>query len=125
MISAALTAFVCGVTEPIEFSFMFVAPLLYGIHVVLTGVSMYLLAAAHAQLGFSFSAGLIDLLLNATKSNTRHLWYVVGLGVVYFFVYYLVFSFVIKKFGLATPGREPVEDAPPQARPDAPPEPAT
>ncbi|WP_173098832.1 PTS transporter subunit EIIC [Actinomadura verrucosospora] len=128
MISAALTAFVCGVTEPIEFSFMFVAPLLYGIHVVLTGVSMYLLAAAHAQLGFSFSAGLIDLLLNATKSNTRHLWYVAALGVVYFFVYYLVFSFVIKKFGLATPGREPVEEAeeaPPQPRPDAPPEPAT
>ncbi|MFB4297773.1 PTS transporter subunit EIIC [Actinomadura sp. NTSP31] len=125
MVSAALTAFVCGVTEPIEFSFMFVAPLLYGIHVVLTGVSMYLLAAAHAQLGFSFSAGLIDLLLNATKSNTRHLWYVVGLGVVYFFVYYLVFSFVIKKFGLATPGREPAGEAPPESRPDAPPEPAT
>ncbi|TDD81233.1 PTS transporter subunit EIIC [Actinomadura rubrisoli] len=125
MISAALTAFVCGVTEPIEFSFMFVAPLLYGIHVVLTGVSMYVLAAADAQLGFSFSAGLIDMLLNATKSNTRHLWLVVAMGVVYFFLYYAVFTFVIKRFDLPTPGREPEEDMPPESAPDVPPERAT
>ncbi|MFD0685292.1 PTS transporter subunit EIIC [Actinomadura fibrosa] len=120
MVSAALTAFVCGVTEPIEFSFMFVAPLLYGIHVVLTGVSLYVLAAVHAQLGFSFSAGLIDMLLNATKSNTRHLWLIVALGAVYFLVYYAVFTIVIKKFDLPTPGREPEEDRPPESRPDAP-----
>ncbi|MQY07098.1 PTS transporter subunit EIIC [Actinomadura macrotermitis] len=110
MISAALTAFVCGVTEPIEFSFMFVAPLLYGIHVVLTGVSMYVLAAVDAQLGFSFSAGLIDMLLNATKSNTRHLILIVGLGVVYFFLYFAIFYFLIKRLNLPTPGREPEED---------------
>ncbi|MBO2448394.1 PTS transporter subunit EIIC [Actinomadura barringtoniae] len=107
MISAALTAFVCGVTEPIEFSFMFVAPVLYAIHVVLTGISMYVLAAIDAQLGFSFSAGLIDMLLNATKSNTKHLWAIIGLGVVYFFLYFGIFTFVIKKFNLPTPGREP------------------
>jgi PTS system N-acetylglucosamine-specific IIC component len=116
MISAALTAFVTGVTEPIEFSFMFVAPVLYGIHVLLTGVSMFLLAAIDAQLGFSFSAGLIDMLLNATKSNTRHLFLIIGLGVVYFALYYLIFTFVIRRFNLATPGREPEEDAPPETR---------
>ena len=121
MISAALTAFVTGVTEPIEFSFMFVAPVLYGIHVALTGVSMGVLAALDAQLGFSFSAGLIDLLLNATKSNTRHLWLIIGVGVLYFFLYYAIFYVVIRRFGLPTPGREPEEDTPPESRPDAPP----
>ncbi|MFV2172433.1 PTS transporter subunit EIIC [Actinomadura sp. LOL_016] len=120
MVSAALTAFVTGVTEPIEFSFMFVAPVLYAIHVVLTGVSMGVLAALDAQLGFSFSAGLIDLLLNATKSNTRHLWLIVGMGVLYFFLYYAIFYFVIKRFDLPTPGREPEEDTPPGSKPDAP-----
>ncbi|GAA2623274.1 PTS transporter subunit EIIC [Actinomadura fulvescens] len=111
MISAALTAFVCGVTEPIEFSFMFVAPVLYAIHVVLTGISMYILAAIDAQLGFAFSAGLIDMLLNATKSNTRHLWAVIGLGIIYFFLYFAIFYFVITKFNLPTPGREREEAA--------------
>ncbi|GGV09489.1 PTS sugar transporter subunit IIA [Actinomadura cremea] len=119
MVSAALTAFVTGVTEPIEFSFMFVAPVLYAIHVVLTGVSMGVLAALDAQLGFSFSAGLIDLLLNATKSNTRHLWLIVAMGVLYFFLYYAIFYFVIKRFDLPTPGREPEEDTPPESKPDA------
>ncbi|WP_258572873.1 PTS transporter subunit EIIC [Actinomadura parmotrematis] len=111
MVSAALTAFVCGVTEPIEFSFMFAAPPLYAIHVLLTGASMYLLAAADAQLGFTFSAGLIDLVLNATKDNTRHLWLVVGLGTVYFVLYFAVFTLLIRRFDLPTPGREP-EEAP-------------
>ncbi|MEV5575036.1 PTS transporter subunit EIIC [Spirillospora sp. NPDC052269] len=111
MVSSALTAFVCGVTEPIEFSFMFVAPLLYGIHVLLTGVSMYVLAAFDAQLGFSFSAGLIDMALNATKSNTRHLFLIIGMGVVYFFLYYAIFHVVITRLNLPTPGREPEDDA--------------
>ncbi|MFC5180068.1 PTS transporter subunit EIIC [Actinomadura harenae] len=111
MVSSALTAFVCGVTEPIEFSFMFVAPLLYGIHVLLTGVSMYVLAAFDAQLGFSFSAGLIDMLLNATKGNTRHLPLIIGMGVVYFFLYFALFSFLIVRLNLPTPGREPEETA--------------
>ncbi|HEY8481336.1 MAG TPA: PTS transporter subunit EIIC [Spirillospora sp.] len=107
MVSAGLTAFVTGVTEPIEFAFMFVAPVLYAVHVVLTGVSMALLEAAGAQLGFGFSAGLIDLLLNARKENTEGLWLILGLGVVYFFLYYLIFKFMIEKFDFATPGREP------------------
>ncbi|TMQ80272.1 PTS sugar transporter subunit IIA [Actinomadura soli] len=107
MLSAALTAFVTGVTEPIEFAFMFVAPVLYGVHVVLTGISMAVLEAAGAQLGFGFSAGGIDLLLNATKDNTEQLPLILGLGVVYFFVYYFIFKFLIEKFNFATPGREP------------------
>ncbi|TDC67563.1 PTS sugar transporter subunit IIA [Actinomadura sp. GC306] len=107
MVSAGLTAFVTGVTEPIEFAFMFVAPVLYGVHVVLTGISMAILEAAGAQLGFGFSAGLIDLLLNARKDNTEQLWLILGLGVVYFFLYYFIFKFMIEKFNFATPGREP------------------
>ncbi|XRQ11281.1 PTS transporter subunit EIIC [Actinomadura welshii] len=107
MVSAGLTAFITGVTEPIEFAFMFVAPVLYGVHVVLTGISMAILEAAGAQLGFGFSAGLIDLLLNARKDNTEQLWLILGLGVVYFFLYYFIFKFMIEKFNFATPGREP------------------
>ncbi|WP_439951692.1 PTS transporter subunit EIIC [Actinomadura kijaniata] len=121
MISSALTAFVCGITEPIEFAFMFVAPLLYGIHVVLTGVSMFVLAAADAQLGFAFSAGLIDMVLNATKSNTRQLPLIIGMGVLYFALYYAVFYFLIRKLDLPTPGREKDEDqTAPASGPDRP-----
>ncbi|WP_103562810.1 PTS transporter subunit EIIC [Actinomadura rubteroloni] len=105
MLSAALTAFLTGITEPIEFSFMFVAPVLYVVHVLLAGVALALLAAVHAQLGFSFSAGLIDLLLNATKDNTRHLALIVGLGLVYFVLYYVIFSVLIRRLNLPTPGR--------------------
>ncbi|MBT2210730.1 PTS transporter subunit EIIC [Actinomadura sp. NEAU-AAG7] len=107
MISAALTAFVTGVTEPIEFAFMFVAPVLYAVHVVLTGISMALMEAAGAQMGFGFSAGGIDMLLNASKDNTKGLPLIIGLGVLYFFVYYFVFKFLIVRFDFATPGREP------------------
>ncbi|MGI5206893.1 PTS transporter subunit EIIC [Spirillospora sp. CA-108201] len=110
MISAALTAFVTGVTEPIEFAFMFVAPVLYGVHVVLTGISMAVLEAAGAQLGFGFSAGGIDLLLNASKDNTKGLWLILGMGVLYFFLYYFIFKFLITKFNFATPGREPDDE---------------
>ncbi|MGI5323247.1 PTS transporter subunit EIIC [Actinomadura nitritigenes] len=107
MISAALTAFVTGVTEPIEFAFMFVAPVLYAVHVVLTGVSMAILNAAGAQLGFGFSAGGIDMLLNASKDNTKGLPLIIGMGVLYFVIYYFLFKFLIVKFNFATPGREP------------------
>ncbi|WP_433474423.1 PTS transporter subunit EIIC [Spirillospora sp. CA-142024] len=110
MISAALTAFVTGVTEPIEFAFMFVAPVLYAVHVVLTGISMAVLEAAGAQLGFGFSAGGIDLLLNASKDNTKGLALILGMGVLYFFLYYFIFKFLIVKFNFATPGREPDDE---------------
>ncbi|RSN55566.1 PTS transporter subunit EIIC [Actinomadura sp. WAC 06369] len=122
MISAALTAFVTGVTEPIEFAFMFVAPLLYGVHVVLTGISMAILEAAGAQLGFGFSAGLIDLLLNARKDNTEGLLLIIGMGVLYFILYYVIFRFLIVRFNIPTPGREPEGEESVAADPAADPE---
>ncbi|PZG16832.1 PTS sugar transporter subunit IIA [Spongiactinospora gelatinilytica] len=110
MISAALISFVTGITEPIEFAFIFVAPALFIAHAVLTGVSMALTAAMDGWLGFGFSAGLIDALLNASKSNTNNFWLIMGLGVIYGIGYYLIFSFLIRKLNIMTPGREPDSD---------------
>ncbi|WP_346776490.1 PTS transporter subunit EIIC [Streptomyces sp. HNM0574] len=109
MLSTALTSFVTGVTEPIEFSFLFVAPLLYVLHVVLTGVSMAVTWAFGVHDGFSFSAGLIDYVINwglATKP-----WLIIPIGLCFAAVYYAVFRFAIVKFDLKTPGREPEEVA--------------
>ncbi|WP_433547460.1 PTS transporter subunit EIIC [Streptomyces sp. CA-294286] len=108
MFSLALTAFVTGVTEPIEFTFMFIAPVLYAIHAVLTGVSMALTWALGMKDGFGFSAGAIDFLLNlgiATKP-----WMLVLVGLCFAAVYYVVFRFAITKFNLPTPGRESDEE---------------
>ncbi|MEU8994280.1 PTS transporter subunit EIIC [Streptomyces caniferus] len=108
MISLALTSFVCGITEPIEFSFMFIAPVLYGIHAVLTALSMALTWALGVHDGFTFSAGFIDYALNwnlATKP-----WMIIPIGLVFAAVYYLLFRFAITKFNLTTPGREPEEE---------------
>ncbi|MET9340183.1 PTS transporter subunit EIIC [Nonomuraea sp. NPDC003804] len=116
MVGAALTAFVTGITEPVEFAFIFVAPLLFVLHALLTGVSMALLATLDTRLGFSFSAGGIDMLLNATKSNTHHLVLIIAIGLVYFVLYYALFSFLIRKFDILTPGREPDEDTEQPAR---------
>ncbi|MEV0581951.1 PTS transporter subunit EIIC [Nonomuraea sp. NPDC050310] len=110
MIGGALTAFVTGITEPIEFAFIFVAPVLFVVHAVLTGLAMALLATLDTRLGFSFSAGLIDMLLNATKSNTHGLVLIILIGVAYFVIYYALFSFLIRKLNILTPGREPEED---------------
>lgn len=112
MISAALTAFVTGITEPIEFAFIFIAPVLFVVHVLLTGVSMALLNFLDAKLGFGFSAGLIDMLLNATKENTSGLPLILLVGVAYFFLYFGIFYFLIKKMNIPTPGREPIEEKP-------------
>ncbi|RCG27960.1 PTS sugar transporter subunit IIA [Sphaerisporangium album] len=120
MISAALVAFVTGVTEPIEFAFIFVAPLLFVIHALLTGLSMALVAAMDGHLGFNFSAGAIDAALNATKSNTDKFWQIMLLGLIYAVVYYVVFSFLIKRLDIFTPGREPEPD-PDSGEPAAPP----
>jgi PTS system N-acetylglucosamine-specific IIC component len=110
MLSAALASFVTGITEPIEFAFIFVAPLLLAVHAVLTGVAMAVTTLIGGQLGFGFSAGLLDLLLNASKSNTENLPGILLLGVVYGVVYYVVFSFLIRKLNIMTPGREPEPD---------------
>ncbi|MGK5556576.1 PTS transporter subunit EIIC [Actinomadura kijaniata] len=122
MVSAALTAFFTGITEPIEFSFVFVAPVLFGVHAVLTGISMALAAAFDAKLGFSFSAGLIDMLLNGSKSNTHNLLLLILMGLVYAAIYYVLFSVLIKKLNIATPGREPEGEDSVAADPAASPE---
>ncbi|MFJ9109166.1 PTS transporter subunit EIIC [Streptomyces sp. NPDC102283] len=108
MFSLALTSFVTGVTEPIEFTFMFIAPVLYAIHAVLTGVSMALTWALGMKDGFGFSAGLVDFGLNlgiATKP-----WMLVLVGLCFAVVYYVIFRFAITKFNLPTPGRESDEE---------------
>lgn len=104
LFSMALTSFLTGVTEPIEFSFMFLAPVLYGIHAVLMGVAMAAMDLFEVRLGFGFSAGLFDYVLNFSKS-TRPLW-LVPIGLAYFALYYGLFRFFIVRFNLATPGRE-------------------
>ena len=106
--SLALTSFLTGVTEPIEFSFMFLAPVLYAVHAVLTGLSMALMNILDIKLGFGFSAGLFDYVLNFSKA-THPLW-LIPIGAVYFGVYYGLFRFFILRFDLKTPGREPAEE---------------
>ena len=107
MLSVALTSFVTGITEPIEYSFLFVAPVLMAIHAVLTGVSMAVTWALGVHDGFSFSAGLIDYVINwglATKP-----WLIIPIGLGFAVVYYAIFRFAITRFNLQTPGREPDE----------------
>jgi PTS system N-acetylglucosamine-specific IIC component len=108
MFSLALTSFVTGVTEPIEFTFMFIAPVLYAIHAVLTGVSMALTWSLGMKDGFGFSAGLVDFLLNLGIASKP--WLLVLVGLCFAVVYYAVFRFAIIKFNLPTPGRESDEE---------------
>ncbi|MCG5218461.1 PTS transporter subunit EIIC [Streptosporangium soli] len=110
MLSAALISFVTGITEPIEFAFIFVAPVLFVVHAILTGISLAVTAAFDGWLGFGFSAGLIDAALNSGKSNTSNFWLIMGLGVIYAIVYYVIFSFLIRRLDIMTPGREPESD---------------
>lgn len=116
--SLALTSFLTGVTEPIEFSFMFLAPVLYAVHAVMTGVSMALMDALGIRLGFGFSAGLFDYVLNFNKATKP--WLLLPIGAAYFAVYYGLFRWAIRTFDLKTPGRDeaPAESAGPAiARP--------
>ncbi|MFF0832273.1 MULTISPECIES: PTS transporter subunit EIIC [unclassified Streptomyces] len=108
MLSVALTSFVTGITEPLEYSFLFVAPALYAVHAVLTGVSMAVTWALGVHDGFAFSAGLIDYVINwhlATKP-----WLIIPVGLCFAAVYYAVFRFAITRFDLRTPGRERAEE---------------
>jgi PTS system N-acetylglucosamine-specific IIC component len=109
LVSLALTSFLTGVTEPVEFTFMFLAPVLYALHAVATGVAMALMDFLHIRLGFSFSAGLFDYVLNFSSAQ-RPLW-LLPIGAVYFILYYGAFRYCIARFNLATPGREPDETA--------------
>ncbi|MFF3322057.1 PTS transporter subunit EIIC [Streptomyces sp. NPDC002889] len=107
MFSVALTSFVTGVTEPIEFSFMFVAPLLYGMHALLTGASMAITWALGVHAGFTFSAGLIDYVVN-WHLDTKP-WLIIPIGACFAVVYYVLFRFAITVFDIPTPGRGPEE----------------
>jgi PTS system N-acetylglucosamine-specific IIC component len=108
--SMALTSLLTGVTEPVEFTFMFLAPVLYAVHAVLTGLSFVIMNALNVKLGFSFSAGLFDYVLNFSRA-TNPLW-MLPIGIGYFAVYYTVFRFCIVKLNLKTPGRETEETTP-------------
>ena len=108
LLSAALTAFLTGITEPLEFTFLFVAPILYVVHCVLAGISFMLMHIFGVGVGMTFSGGLIDMtLFGIMQGNAKTHWlYIVLVGIVYFFVYWGVFTFLIKKFNFKTPGRE-------------------
>ncbi|MFE1837956.1 PTS transporter subunit EIIC [Streptomyces sviceus] len=108
MLSVALTSFVTGITEPIEYSFLFVAPLLYAVHAVLTGVSMAVTWGLGVHDGFSFSAGLIDYVINWNLATRP--WAIVPIGLCFAVLYYVIFRFAITRFDLKTPGREPEEE---------------
>ena len=103
--SIAFTSILTGVTEPIEFTFIFLAPALYAVHALLTGTAFIIMNALHVRLGFGFSAGLFDYVLNYSRA-THPLW-LLPVGALYFALYYLLFRFVIVRFDLDTPGREP------------------
>ncbi|MFF1404636.1 PTS transporter subunit EIIC [Streptomyces sp. NPDC058294] len=109
MLSVALTSFVTGITEPLEYSFLFVAPALYAVHAVLTGVSLGASWALGVHDGFSFSAGLIDYVINWNLATRP--WAVIPIGLAFAAVYYALFRFAITRFDLRTPGREPAEVA--------------
>jgi len=115
LLSVALTSLLTGVTEPIEFLFIFLAPLLFVLHAILTGLSMVVMDALGVKLGFGFSAGLFDYVLNYGLATRPLLLFPVG--AVYFAVYYFTFSWCIRRFNLPTPGREPATETPTATRP--------
>ena len=108
--SAALCAFVCGVTEPFEFGFMFLAPVLYLIYAALYGIFTVITVLVGFRAGFCFSAGATDLLFSASLPAANNTWMIIPLGIAAFVVFYLVFRFAILKFDLKTPGREDDEE---------------
>ncbi|MEH6453576.1 MAG: glucose PTS transporter subunit EIIB, partial [Psychromonas sp.] len=113
MLAASLASFFTGVTEPLEFSFMFVAPLLYVVHAVLTGISVYIAASMQWMAGFGFSAGLVDMVLSSQNPLAKQWYMLLVQGVAFFAIYYFVFTALIKGLNLKTPGREDdeVDDA--------------
>ena len=106
MMAGAFASFFTGITEPLEFSFMFVAPVLYFIHAVLTGISVFIAASMHWISGFGFSAGLVDMMLWVRNPLATHWYMLIPQGIVFFAIYYAIFRFTITKFNLLTPGRE-------------------
>ncbi|CAM3992332.1 MULTISPECIES: N-acetylglucosamine-specific PTS transporter subunit IIBC [Vibrio] len=105
MLAAAMASFFTGITEPLEFSFMFVAPLLYLLHAVLTGISLFIAAEMHWMAGFGFSAGLVDFVLSSQNPLAVKWYMLIVQGLAFFGIYYAGFRFFILKFNLRTPGR--------------------
>ncbi|WP_296203384.1 N-acetylglucosamine-specific PTS transporter subunit IIBC [uncultured Corynebacterium sp.] len=105
MLAGALASFLTGVTEPIEFSFMFVAPLLFVVHAILMGISMAIASFFDWTAGFGFSAGFFDMLLSSQNPLANQWWMLLVMGVAYFFIYFGLFYYLIGKFNLKTPGR--------------------
>ena len=109
MLAAALASFFTGVTEPLEFSFMFVAPLLYVVHALLTGISVFFAANMEWMAGFGFSAGLVDMVLSSQNPLAKQWYMLIAQGAAFFAIYYFVFVALIKGLNLKTPGREEAE----------------
>ncbi|CAH2214498.1 glucose-specific PTS transporter subunit IIBC [Tepidibacter aestuarii] len=110
MASAALTSFLTGITEPIEFTFLFVAPVLYGIHCIFAGLSFMLMQMLNVKIGMTFSGGVIDFLIFGVMPGRTSWWLVILIGLGFAILYYFGFRFAIRKFNLKTPGREDDED---------------
>ncbi|ALC92511.1 PTS glucose transporter subunit IICBA [Bacillus sp. FJAT-18017] len=110
MLSAGLTAFLTGITEPIEFSFLFVAPVLFGIHAIFAGLSFMTMHLLDVKIGMTFSGGLIDYILFGLINPQTNAWLVIPVGLVFAVIYYFGFRFAIRKFNLMTPGREKEEE---------------
>ncbi|WP_025690602.1 glucose-specific PTS transporter subunit IIBC [Paenibacillus zanthoxyli] len=110
MVSAALTSFLTGITEPLEFSFLFVAPLLFAVHAVFAGLSFMTMQILGVKIGMTFSGGFIDYTLFGIIPNRTSWWLVIPVGLAIAVIYYFGFRFVIRKFNLKTPGREDVVD---------------
>lgn len=112
LFSAALTSMLTGITEPLEFTFLFVAPVLYGIHCIFAGLAYMLMHVFHVGVGMTFSGGLIDMFLfGILQGNGKTHWiWIVVVGIGYFAVYYFLFSFLIKKMNMKTPGRDDSEE---------------
>lgn len=107
--SAALTSFLTGITEPIEFSFLFVAPVLFGIHAIFAGLSFMIMHILNVKIGMTFSGGVIDYILFGILPNRTAWWLVIPVGLAFAVIYYFGFRFAIRKFNLNTPGREEAE----------------
>ncbi|MDX5473922.1 MAG: glucose-specific PTS transporter subunit IIBC [Bacillaceae bacterium] len=110
MASAALTSFLTGITEPIEFSFLFVAPLLFAIHTIFAGLSFMVMHMLDVKIGMTFSGGVIDFILFGIVPNRTAWWLVIPVGLVFTLIYYFGFRFAIRMFNLKTPGREDVDE---------------
>ncbi|MGL5351688.1 MAG: glucose-specific PTS transporter subunit IIBC, partial [Clostridium sp.] len=104
--SASLTSFLTGITEPIEFAFLFVAPVLFAVHCIFSGISFMVMHILNVKIGLTFSGGLIDFLLFGVFPNRTKWWLVIPVGIVFALVYYFGFRFIIRKLNLKTPGRD-------------------